>query len=332
MAEMKIDRLAGPYKFSFGIAGTLQNLNLGRFRKEMSCKCSHSSICLDLDHTNTDIKLSSSLFLQERERVTNKKRAAVWSSPSEQQEIRALEEDIFGFIFLLWETYCSEPSRNADGEANNLATFEASYICDGRILTNRKESFSSTNAQSEKIRRLEGKNDIGEESTNLLLKKDDVDDLVNELVKTKHNNNSLLLDQDVLLAKMKVQDEEILKLKANKMDQGAQSNLEVCEDYYMDFPRLQGGDSTSVEKKNKVRDDSVEWVLDKCKVFSVSSAWNVLRESKPNVSCHDIVAVLKTLLPPYVQVLTVDNASKIKPKRLTALSPPCARPQEDGLN
>ncbi|KAM7483178.1 hypothetical protein LguiB_007761 [Lonicera macranthoides] len=47
---------------------------------------------------------------------------------------------------------------------------------------------------------------------------------------------------------------------------------------------------------------------------------------------HDIVAVLKTLLPPYVQVLTVDNASKIKPKRLTALSPPCARPQEDGLN
>ncbi|KAM7517780.1 hypothetical protein LguiB_016742 [Lonicera macranthoides] len=46
---------------------------------------------------------------------------------------------------------------------------------------------------------------------------------------------------------------------------------------------------------------------------------------------HDIVAVLKTLLPPYVQVLTVDNASKIKPKRLTALSPPCARPQEDGF-
>ena len=40
---------------------------------------------------------------------------------------------------------------------------------------------------------------------------------------------------------------------------------------------------------NNEREDSVEWVLDRSKVFSVSSAWNALRESKPNVSWYKIV-------------------------------------------
>ena len=99
--------------------------------------------------------------------------------------------------------------------------------------------------QSEKIRRLEGKEDVASAFNPIPL--GEVDNLVEELVETKHKNVSLRLEMDVMAEKILKQQEEIdaLQGKVNVECVVAKEKL-VDTSYEEEFPNL-GGNGTHWE-------------------------------------------------------------------------------------